>query len=79
MAALPQFLHHPGMGYTLFTGRCLSLGRSEFFEEIDPGVQFFVVLDAHDDQVAFAVRGQVYRLIPFMADGSDFPGFISQA
>jgi hypothetical protein len=79
MAALPQFLHHLRMGDSFFSGCGLGLCHAEFLEEFDLGIQFFVVLDAHDNQVAFTVRGQIDRRILFMAEGSDFPGFVSQA
>jgi hypothetical protein len=67
MQALPKFFHHLSMGKPFFSRRSLGLGNGKLSEEIHPCYESFVMFDAHDHEVTFAIRSKINRFVLFMA------------
>jgi hypothetical protein len=66
MQALPKFFHYLSMGNPFFSSRSLSLGNGKLSEKLDPCFESFVMFDAHDNEVTFAIGSQINRLVLFM-------------
>ena len=62
-----EFSHHLRMSEPFFPGCGLGLGNGKLPKEFDPCIESFVMLDAHDNKVAFAIRGKINRFVLFVA------------
>jgi hypothetical protein len=69
MQALPKFFHYLSMCKPFFSGRGLGLCDRKFLKQFDPRLESFVMFHAHDDEVTFAIRSKVNRLVLLMAQG----------
>ena len=73
-----EFSHHLPMGDALRPRCPLSLSNAKFLKEVDPSLEPFIMVDGHNNQIAFTVCGEVYRLIFFVADRCDLTCTVSQ-
>jgi hypothetical protein len=67
MQSPPKFFHDLSMGEPFLSSRGLTLCNCKLSEKLDPCFEFFVMGDAHNNEVALSVRGQVNGLVVFMA------------
>ena len=66
------------MGNPFFSSCSLGLCDRKFLKKFDPCFESFVMFDAHDNEVTFAICSKVNRLVLFMAQGSNVPCLIAQ-
>lgn len=64
--ALPQLFHQWCMGNPFFASSNLSLSDRKFFKKVYSCPQPFIMFNAHDNKVTFAIRGQINRLVLFV-------------
>ena len=67
MQSPPKFFHDFSMGEPFLSSRGLTLCDCQFFKKLDPCLEFFVMGDAHYNEVALSVCGQKNGLVLFMA------------
>jgi hypothetical protein len=73
-----KFCHHLSVSDALLPCCQLGLCDTEFLKEVDPGFEAFVMVDGHNNQIAFTVGREIHGLILLAADGCNFTCAVSQ-
>ena len=67
------------MSKRFFSSCSLGSCDRKFLKKFDPCLKSFVMFDAHDNEVTFAICSKLNRHVLFMAQGSNVPCLIAQA
>jgi hypothetical protein len=57
----------------------LGLGDTKFLEEVNLCLEALIMIDAHDNQIAFSVGRKIDWFILFVADGRNLSRAVSEA
>jgi len=79
MQTLPKLFHYLRMRKPFFPCRSLGLSNSEFFKELHPCLESFIMLNAHNNKIAFTILSQINRLVFLMAQGRYVSRPVAQA
>jgi hypothetical protein len=79
MESTAEFGHQLLMSDSLFSGGSLSFGNPELVKEIYLRSESFIMVNAHDNQIAFTIGREIHWRILLVADRSDLPCSMADA